>query len=227
MTNRDELIPVNRSNAQNQIELLGYGGRQISLMGYYKYDDDKPDFPYSYYIYLFRNNTSTDGLFFRGGYHWGDAALSLNFAYQRYSAEDNINTAGFGLDFALEKKRYTFHAGLFYLDNPFAIPFEGIHLREETIYASGGNVMFGYRFKYDAEFMKMVEPFLLFSFYVPDLDATDNHQLQVLAGCNLYIEKDVRLRLNTDLRLLKNEFIDKYSTRGSLVILELQVRFED
>ena len=53
--NKEQLISADRSYVYNNIADLGYGGRIISVMAYYNYSDKREDFPYSYYLSIFKD----------------------------------------------------------------------------------------------------------------------------------------------------------------------------
>jgi hypothetical protein len=96
---------------------------------------------------------------------------------------------------------------------------------DEAVFSGGAAIGSAYTFRTEAEIIKKIEPIILLSYFVRDIDITDNHVIQSLLGVNFYFQKDVRLRLNGDLRFTKNQFNKNYNTKESRVIIEVQVRF--
>ena len=93
------------------------------------------------------------------------------------------------------------------------------------MYSSGVKWFGAYTFDVGAELCKSIEPLLLIGYYRPDWDIPDNHVIQTVAGVNVYIHKKIRLRLNADLRMTKNQYNDGYDTKESRGIFEIQARF--
>ncbi len=221
-----DLVPVNRSFVQNRIEDLGYGGRSVSIMGYYEYSKKRPEFPISYFLSLFKNNSLFAGIVARFGYHFNDDyVISANYQFQQKGGENKINTMGFGIDFVINKKDFDTSIEAYYVQDPY----EGIRRKlqnvDEKVYAAGAKLQTAVGFDVDGEFIEEIEPFILLSYFLPDIDVSGNHVLQTLLGVNFYLTKDVRIRLNGDLRLTKNQFIDDYTTKESRGIFEFQVKF--
>ena len=96
---------------------------------------------------------------------------------------------------------------------------------EEDVHAVGLKGMSSYQFEFDKGIIKRIEPLILLSYYIPDMDITETHVIQALIGVNFYFHKKVRLRFNGDLRLTKNQYNDEYVTTGSMAIIELEVKF--
>lgn len=223
--NREELVTIDRGYTQNAAEELGYGGRSVSLMVYNKYSKKDPGFPFSYYLSLFKNNSLTQGLAARFGYHIDELAFSANYLLQQKGGENKISAGGLSADIEYETKEFTCGVELFFIQDPV----EGIRRRlmnlDDKIYATGGTARGSYYFKFDEKFLKGIEPLLLFSYFRPDSKESGDHIIQTVAGLNIYVHEDVRVRLNGDLRLTKNRFNDDYSTNESRGVFEIQLRF--
>jgi hypothetical protein len=205
---------------------LGYGGRSVSIMGYYNYSDKRPDFPFSYSASLFSNNSQNYGFGGRFGYHFDDDnALTLNFLFQKQGGEEPINTSGFGLDFVIDEKKFKIFWEAYYVQDPIEGVIRRLQNLDENVCASGTSLTGSYEIDIDAEIVKKIEPVLNAGIFIPDLDKTENNVLQLIAGMNLYFHKKVMARLNGDIRFTKNEFNSDYSTNESRLILEIFVRF--
>lgn len=229
--NREHLISTDRSYVFNNISKMGYGGRSISIMAYYNYSKKRDDYPYSYYISIFKDNSLLSGLATRGIYHVGDYAFGLSYMFQNKGGSYSINTHGIATDFKLEKKDYSTSVELFFVQDPM----EGQAIKkrnnltgtddEEIIYATGAKLLTALEFKTEAEVITKIQPFLLTSYLMPNIELTKYHVIQGSIGANFYFTKKIRLRFDGNLILTKNELNTDYSTEESLVTIELQVRF--
>jgi hypothetical protein len=76
------------------------------------------------------------------------------------------------------------------------------------------------------EFLKSIEPVLQGSFLVKDVNLFDVNTVQILLGCNLYFEEDVRLMINGNLDLTNHSYDKNGRTLyGSGIIAQLQLRW--
>lgn len=231
MVNREELITVERSYVQNRLSELGFGGRNISVMAYNKYSKDE-GIPISYYASMFKDNSSSFGLGTRLRYHAGKTAYSFSYLFQKTGSTPSIYTQGFGLDFAIEKKKYTNSIELFLVQDPV----EGLRRKlinedkketvlDEKVYTAGAKILIAYKFPAKYDFLKGIEPMALFSYFLPNMDIKESRVIQALLGANFIMDKDVAFRLNIDLRFSKNEFNDSYTTNDSRAVFEIQAKF--
>lgn len=227
LVNRDELIQIDRSFNTDRIAELGYGGRAVSLMGYYKFDEDDISFPISYYLSLFRDNAFRSGVVARFGYHFDDDfALAANYMFQNKGGEEKINTHGAGIDFSVDKKDINGYVEFFYVQDPDEGIRRRLQKRDEIVYSAGAKLFLGYKFDFDNSNIKNIEPFILAGYFLPNTDIPESHVIQSVIGTNVYLEDNVRIRLNGDARFTKNQFNSEYTTENSRVIFEVQVRFD-
>lgn len=223
--NRENLPYIERSVATNNAEEMGYGGRNFSLMAYHNYSKKNPDFPYSYYFSLFRNNSRQTGIAGRFSYHSGEMSYGINYLLINSADKKSIFGNGLGADIAYESDDYFTNLELFFLQDVEERALRSWHGIDESVNAAGIKSTAGIRFDTGAEVIKKIEPFLMGSFFLPDLDVTGRHTLQTLFGINFYFHKKVRLRFNADLRFTKNQYVNEYTTKESRGIIEIQVRF--
>ncbi len=225
LINREELYTVDRSLVNDKISEIGYGDRSVSIMAYHENDKDEKDFPYSYYFYFFKNNSLFHGALTRLSYHNNDFIYSVNYMFQQKGGNNPITANGFGVDFAIEKKEFNSSLQLFYVQDPE----EGIRRElqnlDNSVYSTGATFTASYTFEYDKEFLKGIEPLLLVGFFSPDAEFTNFHIIQTVIGANFYVDKDIRFRLNGDLRFTKSRFNNEYSIQGSRFIFEVQASF--
>lgn len=225
LVNREELYTVDRSFVNNKISEVGYGERKISIMAYHEFDKDEKDFPYSYYFYVFKDNSLYHGAMTRLSYHNNDFIYSINYLFQQKGGNNPISANGFGADVAIEKKDFHSSLQLFYVQDPE----EGIRRELQNlnnkIFSTGATYTAAYNFEFNEEFLKGIEPLILVGIFVPDSDLSEYHTIQSILGINFYIDKDVRFRINGDLRFIKSKFNSAYSTQSSRGIFEIQVSF--
>ncbi len=224
-TNREDLITVDRSLVVENMSLLGFGGRSVSLMAYYKYSQKRPDFPYSYYFSIYSSNSQNYGLAGRFGYHLGKFSIAANYLLQSRGGEEKISAHGLGMDFALEDENTRASLELFYVQDPVEGLIQRLQNENENVFAGGASFSGAYKFKIGGEIVKHLEPVLLLSFFLPESEETEAHVIQSVIGFNLYFQKNVIFRFNGDLRLTKNEYNDDYTTNDSRGVFEFLIRF--
>jgi len=103
--------------------------------------------------------------------------------------------------------------------DPFASEFEKSFGDGKNVYFLGGKFLYGHYFT-----KSRLEPVLVSSLLVPDLEAFDINTIEVLAGLNYYAASALRIGLNSDLLLTtstKNQ--DERTYAGSNVILQAQL----
>ena len=239
MISREDLLSINRSAVQNNISLMGYSVRSVSMMVYYNYSKKRPDFPYSYALSIFKDNSLGSGAALRGLYHINDLSFGFNYLFQNISGNYPVSAHGIEIEGAYSGENSSISAELVYVQDP-ARSREIMAANEarakenlppldqnERVYSAGAVLTSAISFNTDGRVIKKIEPLVLFSFFIPNSGQVDNHIIQFLAGVNFYFTKKVRFRLNADLRLTKSEYDDsgKYATNNSALTLEIQVRF--
>jgi hypothetical protein len=104
LINNEDLLTIDESYMLRTIEDIGYGGRSVSLMAYYKYKEKREDFPYSYYLSFFKDNSLNSGFAARFSYHVNNLRYSVNYLFQHKGGEERINTYGLGTDLVYDNK---------------------------------------------------------------------------------------------------------------------------
>lgn len=225
LENTEDLYTVQRSIVSREIAKLGYGRRAISIMAYYNYSKKRPDFPYSYALSIFKDNSLNAGFGTRFGYHTGDFGFSVNYLFQNRGGEEPISGSGIGADLTWDIKDFFSSFEIFYVQDIDEGIRRRLQSRDENVYAYGAKIEDAYEFDIDGKVVKGIEPLILINYFQPDSKLTDEHVIQSIVGVNVYFHKKVRARLDADIRLSKDEYNDDYSTHDSRVYLELQVRF--
>lgn len=226
LVNEEDLIPIERSYIQESLAEYGYGGRAVSLMVYHKYSDKHPEFPFSYYFSIFRDNTLFTGIVSRFEYHLDNFGIGVNYMFENKGGDYPISTHGFGGGLFMEDNKFNSSLELFLVQDPYESNRRKLMGEDEKVFSFGGKISASYFFDMDEEFLKGIEPVVLLGTFTPDTDVTDNQVIQLVAGANFYLHKKVRARINADLRLTKNQYNDDYSTQDSRVNLQVQMMFE-
>ena len=225
LENRDKLPYIERSFANNSIEEIGYGGRSLALMAYYNYSKKSPEYPYSYNFAIFRNNSQKTGIAGRFAYHMNNYLIAVNYILLNSSNKVSKFGNGIGIDFGYEGEKDFSTLELFMVQDLEERLIRSMYGDDENVNVFGAKASYGHKFDTGADVIKDIEPFIMSSFYIPDMDASKGHVIQGVLGANFYFHKKVRLRFNADLRLTKNQFVDEYTTKESRGIIEVQVRF--
>lgn len=225
MENRADLPYIERSQANENAEEIGFGGRSLSLMAYYKYSKKRPEYPYSYYASIFRNNSQRTGIAGRFSFHSENWHYGANYMLINSSNKVSMFGHGIGLDIGFDGKDNFASVEVFLVQNIDERLVRSVAGNDESINVLGFKTSYGFEIETGAEVIKKIEPIIMGSVYFPELSYAEGHALQALIGANFYFHKKVRLRFNADLRLTKNQYIEEYTTKESRGIIELQVRF--
>ncbi|MFA8342556.1 MAG: hypothetical protein ACEPO8_06235 [Rhodothermaceae bacterium] len=225
LVHREKLLSIERTILQENISELGFGGREFTLMGYYKHSKKRPEFPYSYYVSFSKDNSLSFSGNGRFVYHGESLNYGVSYMYFNQGGEETIGTHGMGIDISRKQKKYTAALELVYLKDPVENIRRRLQKKEENAYTFGAKLFTSYEFDIDGEFIKKIEPIAVISYYLPNTEISGQNTIQAIVGANFYVHKDVSLRLQGDLRLRKNEHMDSYSTKDSIAMLEVLVRF--
>lgn len=226
LADRDEYIPINDSYLHRRISELGYDGRNIGVMVYYNFKEKKPEYPFSYAVGAFRNQSYQSSVYARGSVHPGGGSFaSVGYALLSRSHDDAITTHGLSIDAGIERAAYTGSIEAIYVQDPE----EGIRRRllgaDDRVSTAGAKLLNAYRIDIGGEVVKLVEPWIMLGYFTPDLDASDTHTLELMLGINVFLDENVRARLSMDGLFSKDARADTYSTEGSSFGLELFVRY--
>jgi hypothetical protein len=225
LSSEENLIQIRRSFIQRSFSDQGYGNRALTLMGYYKYSKKRPEYPYSYYFSVYKDNSLNAGAATRFSYHTSSMAYSAGYLFQNRGGEAKFSSHGVEADVQFEQGDFTSNAEAYFGTNTE----EGIRRKMAGLNSSASMAGFktqaALNFNINKEVIKDIEPFVLAGFLVPDTDESEVYTIETLLGANFYFHKDVRFRLNGDLLLTKNKYSDELSTIGSSVTLEFQAKF--
>jgi len=225
LVNKEELISIDRSYIQRTISDLGYGGRSVSLMAYYNFKKKEPEFPFSYFLSIMKDNSQNTGVAGRFSYHNNDFIYSANYMYLNKGGEIVYNSHALSADAGIETDDYQLNLELLYVQDPV----EGIRRKQmgvdDKVFSSGAKINSSLTFIVDGDIIKKIEPSLLLGFFTPNTDEMKYHTLEAMGGVNFYFDKDARLRVFGDGLFTKYIYNNEYTTIGSRFIFEVQVFF--
>ena len=225
LVNREKLLTTDRTLLHQNVSETGFGGREFSIMGYYKYSEKRPEHPYSYYFSFSKDNSLSFSGNARFIYHKNDFNYGASYMYYNQGGEETIGSHGFSFDISRKMKKYTTALELLYVNDPVENIRRRLGNQPEDVYTFGAKLFTAYEFDLDSEYFKKIEPIVVASLYVPDSENSGTNIIQAIIGANLYFHKYVSVRLHGDLRLTKTEFNDSYSSKESRGVLEVLVRF--
>ncbi|MDX9758464.1 MAG: hypothetical protein RBU27_04805 [Bacteroidota bacterium] len=226
LMDRDEYIPVFDSHVHRRNAELGYAGRNVGLLVYYNANLEKrPTVPYSYAVGVFKNNSYVTTAAARGSWHHGGWTTSLGYTVMARSHDDAITTHGISIDAG-----YTTAAFEGTIEAMLAQdPEEGIRRRllgqSDVVWSPGVRALAAVRVDVGGTFVRTIEPYLLLAWSAPDANAARVHRAELMAGVNVFVDDDVRLRMVADGLFTRDRFADTYSTHGSVFSIEIFFRF--
>ncbi|HSP87203.1 MAG TPA: porin [Ignavibacteriaceae bacterium] len=225
MISDEDFELVDGSFINQQLSDFGYAERSVSVMFYSKYKDEYKNYPFSYYLSLFKNNSLTSGLYARLSYHDNNFIYSVNYSFHSIGGDYPVKANAFCGDITFNPKNTTLSIEAFYVKNTETVLQNIILNGDQNIFAAGAKFLAARVFDIDGKIIKGLEPALLFGYFTPDIDENEFHTLQIVPGINVYFHDKVRLRLNYNKLLTKNRFNEKYSSLNTVGTLEVQVRF--
>jgi hypothetical protein len=176
----------------NQSGLLGFNGRIVSSL-----------FEFCYFginsIYQFCTIRSS--------------VLSEYYPVHSYVMTMDLSTQG--------KCWYHEIEGFFGLD-PIETQLNEIAGQNQNVHFAAAKWLSAYNAKINSGFIQAVEPLVLCNILCPDITYIDANRLEILAGINLYLAENVRIRLNGDIILVTN----KYNTEDRAIGADSKIVFE-
>jgi phosphate-selective porin O/P len=218
---RDNYIAIDYSQVNDKLSEYGYAGRAIGMLAYYKYSKKRPEFPFSYYAGLYRNNSFTSFALLRGSYHVAGMQYSLGYSF--HSRGGDVPFQG-----------HAFSADIGYVSGDFKTSIEGFYARDPNVttivddssqYALGLKALSSMEFSIDGDFIEDIEPYILLTYFSPNSEELKYNIAVLQFGANFYIEKDIYIRLRADGLFTKEAYAEEYASYGSSFTLEIFTRF--
>ena len=97
---------------------MGYSVRSVSVMAYYNYSQKRPDFPYTYALSLFKDNSLGSGIGMRGLYHFSDFNVGLNYLFQNTTGNYPVSAHGIEIEGGYSGKSSNLNAQIIYVRDP-------------------------------------------------------------------------------------------------------------
>ena len=225
LADRDEYIPVFDSYIHRRNSELGYAGRNVGLVVYYNYKKKRPQFPFSYAVGVFKNQSYVTSMYARGSWHAGDFITSLGYSQLARSHDNAITTHGMSFDAGYMGEAFESGIELFYVQDPDESIRRSLLNLDDEVFSTGAKSLSAFRLPIGGKVVHMIEPFLLVAYYVPDSEVTDYHTIEFMPGVNVFLDDDVRLRITADALYTKDRYSTEYNMLGSLFALEVFVKF--
>ncbi len=177
MINREDLPTINRSVVQNNLSLMGYSVRSVSVMAYYNYSKKRPDFPYTYALSLFKDNSLGSGAGLRGLYHINNFSFGFNYLFQNTSGNYPVSAHGIELEGGFTGKKSNLNAQIIYVRDPIRsreiMAANDARAKEdqppldqsEKVYSAGAALEGSILFDTGAKVIKTIEPLILFKLF--------------------------------------------------------------
>lgn len=223
--NIENLATVARSYLTQKLNQIGYGDRAIGIEAYYKYSKANYDFPYSYYLFAFRNDGEESGFTARLTRVVDNLSITGNYFLLKTIGQRIIITHAAMLASSLYFNNLSFDGELVLAEDPV----QGIKRikknENEDVYIIGAKISSSFLLPTTGEIIQAVQPLILISYYQPDSNVWDDYTIQFLAGANFILDEKFKLRLNTDLLVSKDSITKKFKGHDVRLTLNLQVKF--
>lgn len=231
LISQEDLYTIEEGQITKYISPFGYVGRDPGIQVYRKYKGEGS--PYSYYLGASCNQSANAALNGRISYHslFGSWCIGFDGVYQRSShrpeKEYPPNIYAMSIDLS-------WHTGSLYTDleafwgqDPIETQLNEFRGDNKDVLFSAVKWLLAYHWDTNKTVVKGVEPLFLSSILVPDTKYMAANRIELLLGVNIYLDKDVRLRLNGDLILSTNKYNthDRTVAAGSKIVSELQLKW--
>lgn len=223
--NIENLSTIGRSYLTQKLNRIGYGDRAIGIQAYYKYSKADPDFPYSYYLFVFRDDGEESGFTARLTRVVDNLTITGNYFLLKTPGQYPITTHAAMLASSLDFSDLSFDGELLLAQDPN----EGIKRikknENQEVYIIGAKISSSFLLPTSGEIIQAIQPIVLISYYQPDSSVWDDYTIQFLTGANFILDEKFKLRVNTDLLVSKNPVTKKYKGHDARLTLNLQVKF--
>jgi hypothetical protein len=217
---RENLLTNERTLIYQHLEPFGFVGRDVNLRYYRKAKPDGRRHGISLSLgYSEDHNVTVVG-------HWtrlntiGSFALGASSVVQIDKIAGGSQTVwALGAELLRDAAKHHVEIEAVTGQDPFRSEFEKSFGDGKNVYFFGGKILYGHYFK-----KSRLEPVLVYSLLVPDLDTFDINTVEFLAGLNYYAASALRIGLNGDLLLATSATNqDERTYAGSKVILQVQL----
>lgn len=223
--NIENLSTVGRSYLTQKLNRIGYGDRAIGIEAYYKYSKADSDFPYSYYLFAFRDDGEESGFTARLTRVVDNLSVTGNYFLLKTPGQFPITTHAAMLASSIDFAYLSFDGELLLAQDPV----EGIKRikknEHQEVYIIGAKISSSFLIPSSGEIIQAIQPIVLISYYQPDSNVWDDYTIQFLTGANFILDEKFKFRVNTDLLVSKNPLTKKYKGHDARLTLNLQVKF--
>jgi hypothetical protein len=204
----EERLTIEPSQVNRRLADFGYVGRSPGIL-VYQGPGAVPG-PYAYYLSLTYNQAASLDLNGRlarcVGPSGGQAGLNgivkaatPHIFFRDYDYEYPELTYALSLDFTKDAKAGYADIETFFGLDPYETQLSEFTGAEREVLFAALKGLIARRFDTNRNLVRAVEPLLLASFLIPDLDEEQVNRIEAMAGINFYFDDKLRLRLNGSL----------------------------
>jgi hypothetical protein len=181
-------------------------------------------FPYSYYLAIFKDNSLNTGISGRFSYFHDDFSYSAGYMFISKSEAYPIDIFGLEADLVYRNSAFYSDLEICYVQDPAQSVIQ-MMIAKDKISSTGIKSTSSMIFNIDGKIIRKIEPLFLAGIFYPDINELKSYIIQLVFGTDFYFSKKVKLRLNGDLLLSKNQFSSKYNTYDSRLTIEFFVNY--
>lgn len=222
----EKLPTVERSLLHRFVAPFGYVSRDIGVQLHWK--DKKETDRTDLWLGVHYNESRQLTLLARWSKHGilGLDQIGWDVLIERFRGEETFTVFAASVDAVYSSNSFSSDVEFFLGQDPIESQYRMLSGKSERAYFTAAKTTLTQKFQFDNELVKALEPVLLLTFLAPDVDNIDVNRVQLLLGFNIYLEKDVRLMMNSDVVLSNNRFNTKDRTlAGSVLTMQLQFQW--
>ncbi len=219
---REKLHTIKRSMINRFLEPAGYVNREPGI--HINYEDNRSSLCSGLHY-----NESHNFTFLLKGHKnklVGLNTVFFNFQYIHRKDEPIPNSFAINAGFKDSLKYFYNEVEFFYGLNPIETYYSRVCNEKYNIYFAGVRTIINNKYYLKNFFITYIEPLILSSFLINNIENSDVNKIEILIGLNLYFNNNIRVMFNGDLILSNNEYNkNKRSLADSNIIMQLQIRW--
>lgn len=150
----------------------------------------------------------------------------LSFQFSKENRQDMPDTYALNLDLSHEICSANIDFEAFLGQDPVESLYRAVAGNPVKVEFFGLRSLLTKKYSVDSDFLTGIEPVLMGSFLVKDINQFDVNSVQLLVGCSFYFDDDVRFMINGNLNLSNHSYCKtERNLYGSNVIGQLQIRW--
>ena len=223
----EKLVTVERTLIYQYLEPIGFGGRDLNFRYHRKArDKERPTGISASVGYNEAHDFSFVGHITRLN-AIGSFALGGSGTIKMDKIQEGYQTVwGAGLELIRDTEAHHVEVEAIAGMDPFASEIEKKVGDGKNVYFLGGKILYAHRMKTSRQLIKAIEPVIVTSFLVRDLDTIGRNTISALAGLNFYVAKQARVSMNVDVQLTSSPADhSERSSVGSTGIIQMELQW--